>query len=368
LVKWFAELCYSHDSVDRQFVYKFSLFTNKKQRIFVNMEENKVIHDALQQLKLRTGIAAHVEGLGKGDTDARIRFKYNGKPYFAFIEVKKHIRAHQLPDLNKLKRKYKPLVVVTEYIFPKMKEELRKEGIGYLETNGNVYFKDKDIFLWLEGQKNTYNTKEKTGRAFTKTGLKLVFQFLVNEDLINLTYRHMAVLTHINFGNINIVMNDLKNQGFLLQVTKTHYKLINKKELLQRWMVAYEERLKPALRVGTFRFLKEEDFIHWKRIPLKNMKTWWGAEPAADLFTNYLKPGELTLYTLENKPELIKHYRLIPDEKGNVKVYQKFWYNDEVNDNVVPPLLVYADLMNTADRRCMEAAQKIYEQLLQDKF
>ncbi|MFX8351089.1 type IV toxin-antitoxin system AbiEi family antitoxin, partial [Acinetobacter baumannii] len=77
-------------------------------------------------------------------------------------------------------------------------------------------------------------------------------------------------------------------------MNKQEYKLNNKKELLQRWMVAYEEKLKPALRVGPFRFLKEEDFIHWKKIPLQNMKTWWGAEPAADLFTNYLKPGELT--------------------------------------------------------------------------
>ena len=98
------------------------------------------------------------------------------------------------------------------------------------------------------------------------------------------------------------------------------------------------------------------------------MKTLWGAEPAGDLLTDYLRPGELTMYTLEDKRELIKNYRLIPDEKGNVKVYQKFWNYDEVNDNIVPPLLVYIDLMNTNDRRCKETAQKIYEQLLQNKF
>ena len=76
----------------------------------------------------------------------------------------------------------------------------------------------------------------------------------------------------------------------------------------------------------------------------------------------------MTLYTTETRNDLIKNYRLIPDEKGNVKAYQKFWQYDEVNDNVVPPLLVYADLINTNDRRCTETAQKIYDEFLQNKL
>lgn len=65
------------------------------------------------------------------------------------------------------------------------------------------------------------------------------------------------------------------------------------------------------------------------------MKTWWGSEPAGDILTNYLKPGELTPYTLESRNELIKHYRLIPDKEGKVKVYQKFWVDDEVKGNLI---------------------------------
>jgi hypothetical protein len=246
------------------------------------MGETKIIYEALEHLKEHTGIAGKFQAMRKGNFDGQIQFQFNGKPHRAFIEIRKHVRGHQIPDLIRLKEQHAPLMVVTEYLFPKFKEELRKENIAYLETNGNIYFKDKDVFLWLDGQKNITDTKEKTGRAFTKTGLKLIFHFLLNEQLVNLTYREMANQTGIGFGNINVIMNDLKKQGFLLQVNKQQYKLVNKKELLQRWMVAYEEKLKPALRVGTFRFLKEEDFIHWEKVPLKNMKTLWGAEPAGD--------------------------------------------------------------------------------------
>ena len=133
-------------------------------------------------------------------------------------------------------------------------------------------------------------------------------------------------------------------------------------------MAAYAERLKPALKIGTFRFLKEEDFTNWKKLPIRNGKTWWGGEPAGDILTNYLRPAELTIYTTETRNDLIKNYKLIPDEKGNVKAYKKFWQQDEVNDNTVPPLLIYADLINTNDRRCMQTAQKIYDEFLQNKL
>jgi hypothetical protein len=39
-----------------------------------------------------------------------------------------------------------------------------------------------------------------------------------------------------------------------------------------------------------------------------------------------------------------------------------------VNKNVVHPILAYADLMNTGERRFLETAQKIYDELLTNKI
>jgi len=44
-----------------------------------------------------------------------------------------------------------------------------------------------------------------------------------------------------------------------------------------------------------------------------------------------------------------------------------FWQVDEGEDNIVPHLLVYADLINARDKRCNETAQKIYERFIQKK-
>ena len=110
--------------------------------------------------------------------------------------------------------------------------------------------------------------------------------------------------------------------------------------------------------------MKEDDLLAWKDLKLDTTKTVWGGQPAGDLLTNYLHPAEFTIYTDESRNELIKNYKLIPDEKGNLKVYQKFWKWDNSTQNTAPSLIVYTDLMVISDRRCIETAQKIYDEYL----
>jgi hypothetical protein len=332
------------------------------------MEKNTIIQTAIENLNRNIQIQATWKSLPGKETDGTITVQIARQRIKLYVEVKQELRQHQLPLLEKMAAERLPFMIVAKHILPKIKEELRQKNIAYLEANGNIWLQQNGMVLWLEGQKPITVEKGKGNRAFTKTGLKVVFQFLLNEQFINMPYREIAAQTEVGLGNINYVINGLKEMGFLIKLNKDQYKLTNKKELLDKWMVAYEERLKPALKTGTFRFLKEEDFTNWKKLPVHKGKTFWGGEPAGDLFTNFLRPTELTLYTTETRNELIKNYRLVPDEKGNVKAYKKFWQHDEANDKAVPPLLVYADLINTNDRRCMETAQKIYDEFLQNKL
>lgn len=339
------------------------------------MEKNNIIITAIENLNRNPQIQGHWNNVPDKEMDGTITFQVAGQAIMLYIQVKQELRQHQVAQLEKLAKEYGAFMIVAKHIFPKIKEELRQKKIAYLETNGNIYLQHYGVLIWVEGQKALHKEKEKVNRAFTKTGLKVVFNFLLNKEFVNMPYREIAGQTQVGLGNINYVINGLKEMGFLIKLNKDQYRLTNKKELLDKWMVAYAERLKPAIKVGTFRFLKEDDFNNWKNLPIQIGKTWWGGEPAADLITNYLRPAELTMYTTETRNELIKNYRLIPDEKGNIKIYKKFWKDDEVNDNtglpdgmVTPLLLVYADLINTNDRRCTETAQKIYDEFLQNKL
>ncbi len=328
----------------------------------------EIIELALENLQKNTpfkGVWKNSVNVGQ---DGNIKLTIDNKQFTLNIEVKRELRMGQMPEIVKRATQFKPLIVIAERIFPKIKDELRKEQIAYLEGNGNIFLHQDGIYLWIDNNKPIEPGKEKNNRAFTKTGLKVIFHFLLDEGIINLPYREIAERTGTGLGNITNVINGLKEDGYLLTVRKNEYKITRKKELFNKWVTTYEERLKPTLEVGTFSFIKKEDFANWKNIHLKNQKTYWGGEPAGDMLTGYLNPGMLTLYTEETKKDLIKNYRLMPDAEGNVKVYKKFWKYDEVNYDLVPPLLVYADLMNEDDRRCTETAQKIYNDLIQNKL
>lgn len=330
------------------------------------MVEQEIVYTALDNLRRQTGIEGVWEP-GYNVMDGKVTLHLENQKVNFHIEVKKELRNHHLPYIERLNREYPPVLVIARRLFPKVKKELRHQNIAYLEGNGNVFLKHNGSLLWIDTNPPLPAAPEVRSRAFTKTGLKVLFQFLLDEAWINKPYRQIAERTGTTIGNITHITRGLKEEGFLLSISPNEYALTNKKELLSAWVVAYEQRLKPALRIGTFRFLKNDDLDRWKDLSLQPGKTWWGGEAAGDLMTHYLKPAELTLYTRETRIELIQNYRLIPDEKGFITIYEAFWQQGDM-EQTVPALLAYADLMNLGDRRCTEVAQKIFDEYLQNQF
>lgn len=343
------------------------MFTLREQIKLLNMNQGQYIAIALENLEKKTGITGKWRSKGQVGLDGILDLFINKERFSLNVLVKNELRNYQLPTIIDASINNFPLLLIANHIFPKIKDELRRHNIPYLETNGNIYLQHHGSFLWIEHQNTTTRNIQKSNRVFTKTGLNVLLHFLLNEEDINLPYRELAAKTNVALGNVNNVIHGLMDLGYLIKLDSKQFKMINKKELLEKWMTNYADKLKPSLKIGQFRFLKN-DFLDWKSLHLKNNKTWWGGEAAGDLLTDFLRPENLTLYTTETRSELIKNYQLIPDEQGNIEVYQKCWYNNELNANTVPPLLVYADLMNEGDRRSVETAKKIYHEYLQNRF
>lgn len=342
--------------------------TFRGRKILMDMKGTEIIHIALENLKRTVQIECEWNTRTDYNLDGELTFCFDKDRITFNAGIKKELRNHQLIQIENLANLHHPFIIVAERIFPKIKEQLRQRKIAYLEANGNIYFQEKCFHYFIDTQKPIDQKKETGNRAFTKTGLKVLFHLLLNKKLINLPHREIAETTNVAHGNIAYIFNGLTENDFLLKLNKNTFQLNNKKELLEKWMVAYKETLQPTLKIGQFRFANDNDFIHWRNIQLKE-ETMWGGEPAGDMQTNYLRPGELTLYTKENRNELIKNYRMLPDPLGNIKIYKKFW-NEELDDqkNIVPALLTYADLMNTGDSRCHEVAQIIWNKQLANEF
>ena len=334
-------------------------------------KEIEIAQLALDNLLKNVGIEGKFIIGNSKEFDGRITLKISHQTLKLNAEIKQELRNHQLTDIINQANLHQPFIVIANRIFPKIKEELRNNEIAYLETNGNIFIKHKELFLWIDAQKPLEQLKIKTNRAFNKTGLKVLFH-LLQGNIINWSYRDIAAFADVGLGNVNYIFNGLKESNFLINIKKNEYKLQNKKELFNKWITGYAEKLKPTLLVGSFRFLNKTDFEQWKALKFHTPETNWGGEAAGSLLTNYLTPEVLTIYSNETRNELIRQYRLMPDEEGNVKVYKRFWNNNydgsPNHPNIVPPLLAYADLISTNDSRCIETADKIYQTLIKDEF
>jgi hypothetical protein len=325
-----------------------------------------IIQTAIENLQ-KTGLLKANWKKGKNSKlDGEMDILIEGKPLHFFVEVTRELRAYHLNKLFEQANQWKDLLIIASRILPGVKEELRQRHICYLEGNGNVFIERKPIYIWLDQNKPLPIQKERPNRAFAKTGLQVVFLFLNDPDYINKPYRAIAKAADTALGNVNNVMNGLMELGFMVRKNKDEFMLNNKQDLLNKWVVAYEEKLKPTLHVGNFRFTSNTADRHWKAFDLHTGETVWGGEPGGDILTNHLRPEVLTIYTNEPIKNLMAHFKIVPDNLGEIKVYKKFWGNLELNwTKAAPPILVYADLINTNEKRCLETAQKIYEKYIQ---
>ncbi|NLR81742.1 type IV toxin-antitoxin system AbiEi family antitoxin [Chitinophaga eiseniae] len=335
------------------------------------IQEVNVIESILARLNEVAGIEGRYKACksGKKEIDGEIDFRFRNGGYHAFVEIKREFKAYHLPDIINYSKKYRPLMVVAEHIYPAQKEILKNNGIGYLDGAGNIFLEQGNNILWLEGHKPINTKKRVTNRAFTKTGLKLVFYFLINEESINLPYRALAEAAGVSLGNIKNVIEGLNEAGFILQIGKERKVLQNKKALLERWITGYQETLRPSLHLGDFNFAGQEKATNWKQLPDADMPMVWGGEAAAELLIDFLKPEQLILYTEKEKLAVTREWRLIPHKDGQLRLYRKFWNSlNWDKKKLAPPILVYADLMITGDPRCIDAGVIVYNKFLKDEF
>jgi hypothetical protein len=104
----------------------------------------------------------------------------------------------------------------------------------------------------------------------------------------------------------------------------------------------------------------------WQGVDLRQQDAWWGGEVAAAKLTKYLVPAHATIYKAEQLARLLLIYGLEEDPGGPIEVLKPFWgvVDRMFKDDMVPPLLVYADLLASNDARNIEVAEMIYEQEL----
>lgn len=258
-------------------------------------------------------------------------------------------------------------LVVRQQVTGAVADKLRQGGVQFIDTAGNGYINRPPLYLFIKGNK-AQNPVELpvTPRAFKQTGLKVLFALLCTQGLENETYRTIAAKTGVALGMVDWVMKDLQVLGVLFETgsgRNRQLRLLQKEQLLERWVTAYAEQLRPKLVLG--RYQGAEGW--WQQAVLNPDEALWGGEVAAAKLTDYLKPQMITIYVDRDNPTaVLLTNRLKKDPQGEVELVARFWQPEAIapRGDMVHPLLVYADLMATGNQRNIETARMIYDQHL----
>jgi len=321
------------------------------------------IYDAASVLEQLTGFAATVENKRK-EHDSVVTI--NGQVFFvkARNEIRKENEGLLINLVFPFEGEYCSFIFIARYISIDTAQTLKSLRINYLDVSGNCYIQTKEFLIYISGRKVQRGQKTNKAKAFRESGIKLLFQLMSNPDNLQLSYRELAELSDISIGSVSNIMKELEEQRFVLK-TKNKKALKNKSELLQRWVIAYNDVLRQKLLVKRMSFASKSEYTRWNNTDLSSVseKTVWGGECAAGILTRNLTPANYTIYTDGTWQSVGKSLKLIPDDNGKVEILRLFYKADE--QNTVSPLLIYADLMGSGDSRNIEIAEMILNNELQ---
>lgn len=257
-----------------------------------------------------------------------------------------------------------PRLLVTHYVTPPQTEKLRQANVQFVDAAGNAFLNQPPLYVLVTGKRPLVSqAPNKTTRAFTTVGVKVVFALLACPSLLSAPYREISATAGVSLGAVSQVLEDLKQTGYLLDHGTKGRHWQKSAELLRRWSEAYTERLRPKLVLSRFR-ADQPDW--WKEVQLAELQAYWGSEVAVAKLTKYLKPQIKTIYAPGKLPRLQAQFGFHPDRDGDIELLKKFWTFDAPPDHpdIAPALLVYADLLASGDERNLETAQLLYDRYL----
>ncbi len=344
--------------------------------------EQEILIRAIAAIEREAGLRLEVVDREVLMPDGRRRIdaivQLNGTDKRLVVEVKKWAsHAHLGSMINQLLSMAESHegLLVTDYINSNRAEALKHQGIQFIDTVGNAYINQPPVFVYITGNKPTANSlvnkQEKTGRAFSPSGMRVVFAFLKDQGLINAPYRTIAKTAKVALGTVGWVLHDLTAQGFLLEgIKKRQRKLSNVDRLIDKWVEAYPHQLKAKQRLGVFTGNNPQ---WWKSVNIKPLHALWAGEVAAAQYTQYLNPKNAVVYIdRADVSSFLQSTRLKavnahqqPDWR--VDLVEPFWtgtMQSIQSMDSVHPLIVYADLIESGDARNIDTANRIREKYL----
>src|SRR3990172_4365623 len=265
-------------------------------------------------------------------------------------------------------------MLIADFLTPPVALRLGEKGVAFVDAVGNAWIEQPGLVLWHTGNKPVRTPKAgQAVRVFQPAGIQVVFALLCDPGCVNAPVREIAEMAGVAHGTVGRILDDLRRMGHVVELGRREgargrarqRRLLQRRRLLDLWVEAYAQVLRPRLDPRRYRPLNATTPDWWKKAAYRELGAWLGGEGAAEMVTRYLKPQDITIYA-DDRAAFLKKHRLVFDPQGLVILLDRFWHFDHEWEfpDVVPPALIYADLLATGDDRCRETAGMVYDKYL----
>ena len=260
--------------------------------------EKDILYKAIQKVNDLGVFECNILGVnisqGKREIDAQVMLRNDNQKWNYNVEIKTKIVPAQITTLMSKIEGLQPYLIVSEYITTKAKKILRNHNISYIDTAGNIFLRGENLYVLIETNKTNRNKLTVGNRAFSKAGLKVVYQFLINPDYINKPYRFIGNYAKVTIDTVRIVLQGLLKGKYIIQVNEKEYQFLNRSKLFQEWVTAFNKTLRPKLKQTRYAPLNKK--MNWKKIKLSD-QAYWGGAVAAEIVTDDLIADKIIVYT-----------------------------------------------------------------------
>ncbi|MDZ7667646.1 MAG: hypothetical protein U5K27_20325 [Desulfotignum sp.] len=186
--------------------------------------EKKILSQAIESFKEKFGFQVEIVDFQHDNAalriDAVIKMTIQKRELTFHAEIKPTVNTSIIGVLMQHKNDFSQAqLLVSNYINPVMAEKLKENDINFIDTAGNAYINARPVFIFVKGNKAGKSPAAPSkGKAFTKSGLKMIYALLCDKNLLNRPYRDIASASGIALGTVGQVIDNLKELGFIIDL------------------------------------------------------------------------------------------------------------------------------------------------------
>ena len=300
-----------------------------------------------------------------GGVDAVVRLKTPRGMRRLHAEIKRTHLSYELAGhvASQMRNsRWKPSILMTPYVPPRLGQFLEERGINYVDRVGNCFLSlGPDFLARVEGRRRP--PRDLPRATLRAPSYQVLFALLARPELANAPVRRLAENAGVGKTAAAEMVQRLESEGYLGR-TRSGRQLLERERLLERWLTGYADALRPSLSLGRFRTLETNpaEVEATLEKALGHAEPWaWGGGAAAFRLTGHFRGEDSVLWISEPTSELLRRLKVRPAKDGPLTILRPkgTLMLEGAKPYTAHPLLVYAELLSRPSERAAEAAEEI---------